>query len=433
MTQPLSESTTLREATAGTDEATGVLEVEFITPGWGSSGYYSREVLEAAAPLFTVGTHMYFDHPSASEANDRPERSVRDLAAVITEAGAVDKTSGAIRGKVKPLAPYRELLTDEAFATNVGLSIRGSATDIVVGEAEGRTGPIVEGLADISSVDFVTRAGRGGRVLAVLESAKPQEIVQRAVARGVAESTADERRQQLSDAVRTMHAGNDRYAWVQDFDDTTVWFQASAENERSRVWQQTYTVADDDMSVSLTGDPIEVRPVTKYVTVTRPDSTTTTTTEADQEVTMGNIQIDEAEHRSLVERAGRVETLESERDTAIQERDTVRRELAETRRTERARELIIERAAEANVAFTPLEERGLMAQLPTADDGTLDEATFTRTVDEAATTVRESRGEGQVRGFGSTTSTTTGGGSDIAEADIDTAVAGAFGRTIKEA
>jgi hypothetical protein len=51
------------------------------------------------------------------------------------------------------------------------VSILGDATDIYEGEAEGRRGRIIEGLAKVHSVDFVTRAGRGGQVLQVLESA----------------------------------------------------------------------------------------------------------------------------------------------------------------------------------------------------------------------------------------------------------------------
>lgn len=424
MPQQLVESLNLSEATQSADTETGVLEVEFITPGWGSSGYYSAQVVEAAAPLFAVGTHMYFDHPTEEEDRARPVRSVRDLAAVIVEAGKVDKTTGGIRGKVRPLAPYKPLLTDKAFAENVGLSIRGSATDIVVGEAEGRTGPIIEGLADIASVDFVTRAGRGGKVLQVLESARP-EVLDRAIARGVAEATADERRQQLSDVVRTAYAGEKTYAYVRDFDESTVWFEASAENERSKTWQQAYTVADDDASVSLTGERTEVRPVTKYVPVTRPGSTTNTTEESEED-TMP--QIEEARLRELEEASGRVPTLEAERDTATARAETAERQLAERDRTDRARQIIAERARENEVQFTPLEERGLLADLP-LNEGQLDEATFTTTVNEQAAAAKVARGAGSVRGFG-------GGApqdSEISESDIDTAVAGAFGRTIKGA
>jgi len=415
MPQDITEQLTLEAATA---EGDGSLLVEFITPGWGSSGYYSPEVVEAAAPLFAVGTHMYLDHPTPTEENERPVRSVKDLAAVITEAGAWK--DGGIRGKVKPFGPYRELLLDEDFATNIGLSIRASASDIVIGEADGRKGPIIEGLVDLKSVDFVTRAGRGGRVLQVLESARP-EVLDRAIARGVAEATADERRQQLSDVVRTAYAGEKTYAWVRDFDESTVWFEASAENERSKTWQQAYTVATDDMSVALDGERTEVRPVTKYVPVTRPGSTTTTTEES-KEDPMAEVTIEEAELTRLRDDAGRVQTLESERDQA-------RTELAEHRRTDRARAIIAERARENEVAFTPLEERGLLADLPLTQEGALDEAAFTTTVNENAAAAKAARGAGQVRGFGGTTTS----GTELSESDIDNAVAGAFGRQVKGA
>ena len=419
MPQDVTEQLTLEAATR---DDSGQLLVEFITPGWGSSGYYSPEVVEAAAPLFAVGTHLYLDHPTPTEDVERPVRSVKDLAAVVVEAGTW--TDGGLRGKVKPFGPYRDLLLDEDFATNIGLSIRASASDIVIGEAEGRRGPIIESLVDLKSVDFVTRAGRGGRVLQVLESARP-EVLDRAIARGVAEATADERRQQLSDVVRTAHAGEKTYAYVRDFDESTVWFEASAENERSKTWQQAYTVADDDASVSLTGERTEVRPVTKYVPVTRPGSTTNTTEESEED-TMP--QIEEARLRELEEASGRVPTLEAERDTATARAETAERQLAERDRTDRARQIIAERARENEVQFTPLEERGLLADLP-LNEGQLDEATFTTTVNEQAAAAKVARGAGSVRGFG-------GGApqdSEISESDIDTAVAGAFGRTIKGA
>lgn len=468
MSKKLLEQVNLTEAATSSDTSSGVLEVEFITPGWGSSGYYSRQVLEAAAPLFTPGLQMFMDHPSASENTDRPERSVRDIGAILLEAGHVDKSTGGIRGKVKVVAPYRELLTDEDFVTNIGVSIRGSATDITVGEAEGRTGPIIEGLADIQSVDFVTRAGRGGKVLGVLESARQA---------AVHEATAADRHRQLQTAVRAAYDGPNRWVYVRDHDadERVVWFDISSDGP-TETWQQTYDVADNDVDITLTGDPIRVSAVTTYIPVgeaspaaqrdslagqlaesekRRKSAEQTarllrerlgelptpnvpvnpagrTTTEASKEDTMGNIQIDEAEHRSLVERAGRVDTLESERDTAVRERDEARRDLAERYRIDAAHRIVSERAAAANVTFTPLEERGLLATLPTRDDGSLDEAAFTTAVDEAAITVRESRGEGQVRGFGG--GTTVGNtGSAVSESDIDTAVAGAFGRTVKEA
>lgn len=493
MPQEVTEQLTLEAAS--TDDA-GALLVEFITPGWGSSGYYSREVVEAAAPLFAVGTHMYLDHPTAAEETDRPVRSVKDLAAVITEAGVYK--DGGIRGKVKPFGPYRDLLLDEDFATNIGLSIRASASDIVVGEAEGRRGPIIEGLVDLKSVDFVTRAGRGGRVLQVLESAShvaearnigqwvesrihrdftvladdmagegrltrderiglssaigdalaafvanleanqaqlytrdiwadPLDTVAEALARiSLVEATADERRQQLSDVVRTTYAGERRYAWVRDFDDTTVWFESSAENERSKTWAQAYTPAADDMSIVLDGERTEVRPVTKYVPVTRPGSTTET--EESEEDTMPQIQIEEAEHARLVETAGRVNALEERATTAEARADAAEAREATANRNTRALAIV----GESDTEFDDLQTAGLVASLPLTEAGELDEVAFTTRVTEAATKVQErlAGASGRVTGFGGST---ISGGTSVSESDIDNAVAGTFGRSVKEA
>jgi hypothetical protein len=397
MPQPLSESTSLVEATTSANAGTGLLEVEFITPGWGSSGYYSPQVVEAAAPLFTVGTHMYFDHPTAAEDTERPQRSVRDLAAVITEAGHVDPASGGVRGTVQPLAPYRDLLTDEAFAMNVGLSIRGSATDITIGEAEGRRGPIIEGLSDIASVDFVTRAGRGGKVLQVLESA-----------RFVDEATADDRARQLSDTVRAAYPDQGVYAWVmdQDAERQVVWYQVCTDSGPSHTYEQTYDVADNDVDITLTGDPIEVSRVTRYVPV---NPAGPTTTQESQEDTMP--QIEEARLRELEEASGRVPTLESERDAAVQERDQARRELAESRARETATTTARTRVVAANATLPPATVDRIVVEatrsIPLTDAGQLDEAALNTAVDTARTaeeayltSLTGAHTDGKVVGFG---------------------------------
>ena len=62
-----------------------------------------------------------------------------------------------------------DLFRDEDFVKAIGVSMRAYA-DTTVGEAEGRKGTIITALLEAASVDFVTKAGRGGRVLSVLES-----------------------------------------------------------------------------------------------------------------------------------------------------------------------------------------------------------------------------------------------------------------------
>ena len=153
----------------------GSFKVKLIQPGWGSSGYYSSEVLKRDGPaVFPKGTKMYWDHPTATEARERPERSLKDLAAELTSAAtyaengpdgpglyAEGKGFGDFKGSIEELAPH------------IGSSIRawGKAKP---GVAEGRKGKVIEALTPSpeTSVDFVTQAGAGGKVLQLFEAAR---------------------------------------------------------------------------------------------------------------------------------------------------------------------------------------------------------------------------------------------------------------------
>jgi hypothetical protein len=144
--------------------------VQLISPGWGSSGYYSAETLADAAEarVWPAGTHLYLDHPTATEDAERPERSVRDLAGVLTEDARIGE-GGALVAEARVYGPMRSLLAE--MADDIGLSIRATA-EVSDGEVEGRRGTIISRLVEGLSVDFVTKAGRGGKVLEVLESAR---------------------------------------------------------------------------------------------------------------------------------------------------------------------------------------------------------------------------------------------------------------------
>lgn len=150
----------------------GTVPIKLISPGWGSKGYYSAEVLKRDGPAaWPAGTHMYLDHPSLTEAMDRPERSVRDLAAVL-ETGArwsdTHPQGPGLYAEANVFPQFRDAIA--AMAPHIGVSIRARGTGRQ-GEAEGRTGPIVESIDDGLSCDFVTKAGRGGQVLALAEAA----------------------------------------------------------------------------------------------------------------------------------------------------------------------------------------------------------------------------------------------------------------------
>lgn len=135
----------------------------------GSSGYYPAGVLRRDGPTaFSNGTHVYLDHPSSSEEQDRPERSVRDLAGyLIEDAQFEDGPDGSgLFARVQFLPHVKELI--KSVAGHVGLSIRAA------GEIdETPTGRVVQSIKHGLSVDVVTRPGAGGRLIVMTESTKP--------------------------------------------------------------------------------------------------------------------------------------------------------------------------------------------------------------------------------------------------------------------
>jgi hypothetical protein len=398
----ISERGQLLTESAATAEAPHRRLAQIITPGWGSSGYYSPEVLEAAAAdkVIPAGTHMYLNHASETERADRPERDVKEIAAVLVEDAAWD--GSALTAPVDLLGANGELV--EALAPYIGLSISGSAKDIVVGEAEGRRGPIIEGLAYVESVDFVTRAGRGGMLL--LESARPSLVNASAVGHGLAEATVNDTRDQLSNLLRDAYGAEKTYVWVRDFDATNVWFEVEDPNG-SGVYGQSYT--ETDGAVTLTGARAEVRVQTTYVPVARPDSSTAT--QESKEDTMP--QIEEARLRQLEEDAGRVVTLEAERDAEKTRADTAEARSAQLEAREGAQTRARKSVGEANAELSPIAvdrivESVMTGDLPLTEAGALDEAAFDAAVEAARKTeetylakLAEGKGAGTVSGFGS--------------------------------
>ena len=147
------------------------IRLKIIQPGWGSSGYYSADLLKRDGPkAFPRGTQMYMDHPTESESRERPERSVRDLAGVIDSTPVYEEKGPAGPGlyaDAKVLPDYAPAI--EQLSEHIGVSIRGHGS-FEPGSAEGRKGPIIKKLTSSESVDFVTKAGAGGKVLPLLES-----------------------------------------------------------------------------------------------------------------------------------------------------------------------------------------------------------------------------------------------------------------------
>ena len=162
------------QATRVEGAKSGRLKICIATPGWGSSGYYSAQVLEnaAKAKVFPAGTQSFLDHETESEKYERPERSVRDLAAVQVEDAVWESDTQRLTAQVQVFGAYVDLLTDEQFAQTVGMSMRAYA-ESTIGEAEGKKGRIITELIEALSVDVVTRAGRGGALRRVREGPPP--------------------------------------------------------------------------------------------------------------------------------------------------------------------------------------------------------------------------------------------------------------------
>lgn len=149
--------------------------VLLITPGKGSTGHYSREVLKSAADAgkFKPGTLMFWNHATAAEEAQRPEGNLDNLAAILT-GGGVWNDNGAsgpgVYGEAKPMADYAAKV--ESRAPHIGLSIRAGGTG---------TGKLIEGVPElksidyVESVDYVTKAGRGGKAL--VEAARDAGIL----------------------------------------------------------------------------------------------------------------------------------------------------------------------------------------------------------------------------------------------------------------
>src|SRR6185312_8498863 len=147
------------------------VKLTLITPGKGTSGYYSAEVLEQAAKdrAFPRGTQVHVNHDSAVDRMDRPEGNLRNLAGVLLEDAYTDP-SGALVAETRVGSAWRDFVED--FHEFIGASVSSSAE-----VSESKDGPVVERLipSPFNRCDLVTVAGRGGKITEVLEAAKAIE------------------------------------------------------------------------------------------------------------------------------------------------------------------------------------------------------------------------------------------------------------------
>lgn len=133
----------------------------------GSSGYYPSEVLRNDGPkVFKKGTPMFLDHQLPTEKNLRPFGTIDTYAGELAEDAYYEDDGLYAEVEVfEHQAPKIKALKDR-----IGVSIRATAT-YEEGEINGQSTRIVKGLLKARSADFVMRAGAGGQIMSVLESA----------------------------------------------------------------------------------------------------------------------------------------------------------------------------------------------------------------------------------------------------------------------
>lgn len=312
----------VRETGGGLAQKAGRFLITLVTPGVGSSGTYSPQVLEQAAAdgAFKAGTQMHVDHATEREAAEHGVRSVQTLAAVLTEDARWD--GNGLVAEARPVGPWGQAVSDMADVIGVSIS---AAAEFGVGKDEtGAPVRVIEKLVPhpLNTVDFVTVPGRGGSFQVIESAAHAQE--QATVATYLEART----HQYLSGLFADMY-GEGRL-------NRTEWdaLQAAAGTALASI---TATI---QALPALTerepwADAPETTPAAEAGANRETDPASTITNTTSEEDIVPKIEIDEQELNTLRESAGRADTL-------AQENATLKAD-AEKRETE-AREARVEHA-----------------------------------------------------------------------------------------
>lgn len=439
---------------------------------WGSSGYYPADVLRRDGPtVWPAGTLMYLDHPALSETVDRPERSVRDLAGRIASTPTYD--GDGLYADIE-VFPHTQPIVD-GLAESVGLSIRARGT-AEQGERDGRTGPVITALTEGTSVDFVTQAGAGGKLVALLESAQTL-----AEARNVGHHLEARLHSMFTDEADRMFGDgrltrDERITLSNAIGDGLQAFSGRVESDAPHLYQRDpYAEPDETTAPDVTEasePPAQVRPATdvkphvaamrrvhEATAKTTPGDGTppaaTTTTEGSPEMgdTTADVQpaptggtgvTESAATRTIaLGEAERLTQLLAEARTTVAEATKARDDaLAQAKASDR-RALVVEakhaaeKQARTALAASPLTEASHQAvvdrvcdSLTVAEDGKVDAKALgeaiTAEIDRARrqeAAILEAHGAGVPRGLGA-----TGDQHEMTESEFTQSLSSLFGR-----
>jgi hypothetical protein len=184
----------------------GRVPLHIIRPGIGKGRgrhLYEARMLEEAAPTF-AGWKQFLNHlsPEAKKAAAGLPRDIRDTGGIVQESWwdpdvpanpDAAHGQGAVVGMVRPVKFVRELIDDDPALAEA--SISASATGVRQVTHEGQRCWLVEGINPRGSVDWVTEAGAGGRIVPLLEEAYASEDDMRTAL--LESMSADEMREHL--------------------------------------------------------------------------------------------------------------------------------------------------------------------------------------------------------------------------------------------
>lgn len=370
--------TIIQESTKSGAPSGSRTEITLITPGWGSSGYYSAEVLKKAAEakVFPKGTQMHIDHDQ-----DGGVGSVSTLAAALTEDARWDPSyvdeetgdKGRLVAENRVFSHKREMLAE--MKDVIGTSI-AAAAEVSYGEAEGKQGRIIESLlpSKTNRVDYVTVAGRGGRISEVLEAHRVKE------ARNVGQWLEARMHSMFTNISDEMYGDGrlsreERITLSSALGDALTSFTATVEASAPQLferdlWEDPTPTAEESATKNSPPDPAGV-------------------TENQEEANMATI--DDAELQKLREDASRATALEADK----KELETKVATLEQSNVRSQAEAIVAEAfgAVEAKATRKALINAALAAE-------TFNAEALAEDAKEAAAEQRAAAGEGTVRSVG---------------------------------
>lgn len=137
----------------------------------GSSGYYPAETLKRDGPrLFKKGTPMYLNHQTPDEKITRPFGTIQDFAGELAEDAYYE--NDGLYADIEVFEHQIPII--KSLKDRIGISIRAKGRSVIE-TMNGKAVPYFTELVEARSADFVMRAGAGGKIVSILESATDSE------------------------------------------------------------------------------------------------------------------------------------------------------------------------------------------------------------------------------------------------------------------